>query len=82
MYILGNAPQLARKSQMWSAIIDELQEKGCIGDGWPLFCSRHPHHESDAVQPGDLTSIAPQGMLLFGFITSGANVQGGCQADW
>ncbi|CAE6419735.1 unnamed protein product [Rhizoctonia solani] len=38
MYIFGNAPELARASDMWATILQELHQSGSIGDGLPITC--------------------------------------------
>ncbi|KAH9931167.1 P-loop containing nucleoside triphosphate hydrolase protein [Epithele typhae] len=50
MYILGNASNLSSRSDMWHTIIDELRQRDCLGEAFPV--------------PGQLPRIAPDGGCL------------------
>ncbi|KIP03937.1 hypothetical protein PHLGIDRAFT_129844 [Phlebiopsis gigantea 11061_1 CR5-6] len=60
LYILGNAANL-RKNQTWSTILDEMESRGQIGEGFPVFCPRHPKTAHVVTQPGELEKLAPAG---------------------
>ena len=63
MYIFGEAPLLASRSQMWRSVIDELESIGCIGAGVPISCQRHPDEMNLARKPGEIRQYAPDGMF-------------------
>ncbi|KAH9478522.1 NFX1-type zinc finger-containing protein 1 [Psilocybe cubensis] len=57
MYIMGNASNL-RKNTTWSTILDDLEDQGLIGQGFPIICARHPDQVNLISKPGDLACIA------------------------
>ncbi|KAL1742486.1 hypothetical protein HDZ31DRAFT_43128, partial [Schizophyllum fasciatum] len=61
LYILGNAPQLALRSPMWADVIQQLEQDGCVGQGLPIVCHRHPHNVTQVSEPGQLRQLAPDG---------------------
>ncbi|PFH53777.1 hypothetical protein AMATHDRAFT_73192 [Amanita thiersii Skay4041] len=64
LYILGNAMQLASKSEIWRHIIEELQRQENVGEGFPIACHRHPEKVVYISEPGHLPCIAPDGGCL------------------
>ncbi|KAF8748917.1 P-loop containing nucleoside triphosphate hydrolase protein [Rhizoctonia solani] len=64
MYIFGNAPELARASDMWATILQELHQSGSIGDGLPITCHRHPDYVEWVKQPGRLPIVDACGHAL------------------
>lgn len=61
LYILGNAAQLSSKSRMWRGVIQELEQVGGIGNGFPIACHRHPYTIEYISEPGWLPRFAPDG---------------------
>lgn len=61
LYILGNKAQFSARSPMWKGVIDELEEKGCVGEALPVACHRHPESIHHISQPGALPLLAPDG---------------------
>ncbi|TFK44429.1 hypothetical protein BDQ12DRAFT_672980 [Crucibulum laeve] len=64
LFILGNSTQLLSKSRMWRGVIEQLQESGNIGDGFPVACHRHPESAMRISKPGELSQLAPDGGCL------------------
>ncbi|KAF8959737.1 hypothetical protein BDZ97DRAFT_1666780 [Flammula alnicola] len=64
LFIFGNAENLASRSKMWSAIIEELEGIGCVGPALPIACHRHPETVEHVSKPGTLPLIAPDGGCL------------------
>lgn len=56
MYILGNADQLAARSDMWRTIINELDADGAVGPALPISCKRH--REITLVDTPDMLKMA------------------------
>lgn len=61
LYILGNRAQFSMKSPMWKGVIDELEQKGCVGDALPVACYRHPQSIQHISKPGVLPLLSPDG---------------------
>ncbi|KAH7335671.1 hypothetical protein B0J17DRAFT_769501 [Rhizoctonia solani] len=64
LYIFGNAPELARGSDMWAHILQEIHLSGCVGRGFPIKCHKHPDYVQWIEQPGQLEAVAPDGGCL------------------
>ncbi|KAF9555859.1 P-loop containing nucleoside triphosphate hydrolase protein [Agrocybe pediades] len=64
LYILGNAPILSSKSEMWRSVIEELEAQQLVGPGFPVRCHQHPDTENLVSKPGELPGIAPDGGCL------------------
>ncbi|KZT10660.1 P-loop containing nucleoside triphosphate hydrolase protein [Laetiporus sulphureus 93-53] len=64
LYILGNAPDLSSKGDMWRSVISDLERSGSVGDAFPVRCHRHPDHTDYISKPGQLPRIAPDGGCL------------------
>lgn len=62
MYIMGNAGNLAARSEMWRNIIEELQDRDCVGDALPIVCHQHSGAVQYVSKPGQLSRIAPDGI--------------------
>ncbi|KAF8730672.1 P-loop containing nucleoside triphosphate hydrolase protein, partial [Rhizoctonia solani] len=62
MYIFGNAPELARASDMWATILQELHQSGSIGDGLPITCQRHPDYVEWVDACGHALNLYPAAM--------------------
>ncbi|CAE6531432.1 unnamed protein product [Rhizoctonia solani] len=61
MYIFGNAPELARGSEMWATVLQELHQSESIGTALPITCQRHPDYVQWVDQPNRLPIISPDG---------------------
>ena len=61
LYILGNASDLASKSEMWSSVISQLDKNGSIGDAIPIQCHRHPDDIRYISKPDELSKLSPDG---------------------
>ncbi|KAG8720713.1 hypothetical protein FRC09_009099 [Ceratobasidium sp. 395] len=59
MYIFGNAPELAKGSDMWATVLQELHQSESIGKGLPITCQRHPDYVRWVEQPGMLPIVSP-----------------------
>jgi len=64
LYILGNATDLKSKSSMWQNVISELEQRGCVGDAFPVRCHRHPERMEYISKAGQLARISPDGGCL------------------
>ncbi|KAJ7593996.1 hypothetical protein C8J56DRAFT_925724 [Mycena floridula] len=64
LFILGNAPQMAARSQMWREIVQDLEEQQCVGSGFPVSCHQHPETVQSISKPGVLARFAPDGGCL------------------
>ena len=64
LYILGNAPDFASQSPMWSSVISQLHDDGAIGDAIPIKCYRHPEDVRYISSPGELPKVSPDGGWL------------------
>ncbi|QRV86468.1 Zinc finger, NF-X1-type [Ceratobasidium sp. AG-Ba] len=64
LYILGNAPELATASKMWATVLQELDSKNLIGQGFPIACSRHPDYIRAIDHPDMFAVHAPDAMQL------------------
>ncbi|KAG8709972.1 hypothetical protein FRC11_005001 [Ceratobasidium sp. 423] len=79
LYIFGNAPELARGSDMWAHILQELHIPGCVGRGFPVKCYNHPEYIQWIEQPGQLEAVAPDDwnarktMIALRSVKNGAN---------
>jgi len=60
MYIIGDANTSSRV-QMWSSVINLLEEGGNIGRKLELYCSRHPNNRIYVSSPDDFAIYAPEG---------------------
>lgn len=65
LFILGNALNLASRSDMWRSIIDELEQNDAIGNAFPIACQRHPDTVEYVSEPGKLPRLAPDGVYLY-----------------
>jgi len=63
LYILGNAEQLASKSQMWNEIVDMLSEREALGPALPIVCHRHPNTVQWVSNPESIRRFAPDGKI-------------------
>ncbi|THU97835.1 P-loop containing nucleoside triphosphate hydrolase protein [Dendrothele bispora CBS 962.96] len=64
LYIMGNATQLAAKSQMWSEVIDMLTEREALGPAFPIVCSQHSETVQWVSNPEQIRRFAPDGGCL------------------
>jgi hypothetical protein len=62
LYIFGNGPELARSSEMWASVLQELHASGCVAKALPISCHRHPDYVEWIDQPGRLKIVSPDGM--------------------
>jgi hypothetical protein len=65
LFILGNALNLASRSDMWRSVIDELEQNEAIGHAFPIVCQRHPDTIEYISEPGKLRRLAPDGVFFF-----------------
>jgi hypothetical protein len=65
LFILGNALNLASRSEMWRSVIDELEQNEAIGSAFPIVCQRHPDTIKYISEPGKLLRLAPDGAYFF-----------------
>ncbi|XP_078607984.1 NFX1-type zinc finger-containing protein 1-like isoform X2 [Branchiostoma floridae x Branchiostoma japonicum] len=59
-YAIGNLTMLSQTSTLWSKIIQELREQGCVGRHLTLCCQNHPDTSIMAVTEKDFEK-APAG---------------------
>lgn len=59
---MGNAGNLAARSQMWRDVLEELEDKECVGTAIPIVCQQHSDDIKMVSKPGQLPRIAPDGM--------------------
>ncbi|XP_019640137.1 PREDICTED: NFX1-type zinc finger-containing protein 1-like [Branchiostoma belcheri] len=59
-YAIGNLTMLSRTNTLWSKIIQELREQGCVGTHLALCCQNHPDTSIMAVTEKDFEK-APEG---------------------
>lgn len=64
LFILGNAVNLAARSDMWRSVIDELEQSEAVGAAFPVVCQRHPDTIEYVSEPGKLPRLAPDGRLV------------------
>ncbi|OSX56354.1 hypothetical protein POSPLADRAFT_1037619 [Postia placenta MAD-698-R-SB12] len=82
LFILGNAANL-RKNDTWSTIIDEMEVREEVGQGFPIVCPRHPEQTQLITKPGELPRLAPGGgcLLPCGYrLSCGHNCPSSCHA--
>lgn len=48
---------------MWATVIDTLDLEGCVGNGFPIQCSKHPQERNLITKPHELHQWAPDGTL-------------------
>ncbi|KAJ4474239.1 hypothetical protein J3R30DRAFT_649522 [Lentinula aciculospora] len=63
LYVMGNASNL-RQNETWRTIIDEMEQTGQIGFGFPIICPRHPEQQNIITEPGQLRRQSPEGGCL------------------
>lgn len=61
LFVLGNAPQMAAKSDMWHDVITNLEQVDCVGPALPIACHQHPDTVEWVSKPGTLAKFAPDG---------------------
>lgn len=64
MFIFGDSTLLASRSDMWRAVIDELDANDCLCLGVPISCAQHPTDVRVATRPGDIQTLAPDGQFI------------------
>ncbi|KDQ57638.1 hypothetical protein JAAARDRAFT_270513 [Jaapia argillacea MUCL 33604] len=64
LFILGNGTNMASRSKMWRAVMEELEKNNAVGHGFPIVCHRHPDVVEYVGNPGELPRIAPDGGCL------------------
>lgn len=82
MFIMGHAPQLAARSNMWAQIIEDLSENQAVGEGWPIACARHPDDIRYVKTPGEIQLLSPDRELYDTVVTSAYSHTGGCMQQW
>ena len=45
----------------WQPLIDKLKSKGCVYDGLPVVCGRHPDRKAILKSPEDFNIMCPDG---------------------
>ena len=65
MYFVGNLKTLCgAKNSCWSGFIDSMIEQGCVGDEFPLRCTKHEISKYNAKDCNDIQSITAKPELL------------------
>ena len=65
MYFVGNRNTLCgAKASCWSKFISSMSNKGCVGDKFPLRCTKHKISEYDAKDSHDIKRISDTPSLL------------------
>lgn len=62
-YILGNAANL-RQNKIWHTILDEMEARDQVGEGFPIICPRHPEQTRTVKDPTQLKNTSPEGGCL------------------
>jgi len=65
LFIIGNALNLASRSNMWRTVIDELEQNDAVGEAFSVVCQRHPDIIEYVSEPGKLPRLAPDGTCPF-----------------
>ncbi|XP_045199802.2 NFX1-type zinc finger-containing protein 1-like [Mercenaria mercenaria] len=60
-YVIGNFVQLAANSSLWKTIVEDMKEKGKIGDRLKLYCQNHPTDDAVVAREGKDFQKAPNG---------------------
>lgn len=50
-----------RGQKTWQPLIDDLKSKGCVYDGVPVVCKRHPERTAIIKLPEDFDTTCPDG---------------------
>ncbi|EKX53108.1 hypothetical protein GUITHDRAFT_64726, partial [Guillardia theta CCMP2712] len=61
MYLIGNKHTLMHDDRMWTRVIELLSSRGCVGDGIPIVCQKHPQDMRLCKQPQDFLQLARDG---------------------
>ena len=64
MYLLGQAPLLHAKSEMWNKVLSILESHGQVGKAFPLHCQKHPEYIHRITEPAEISIIFPDGGCL------------------
>lgn len=62
-YILGNASNL-RQNDVWKTILEEMDERDQVGEGFPIVCPRHPDQARLVSKATQLRNSSPEGGCL------------------
>ena len=60
-YCIGNFKLLRNQAPIWEQIMSDMEKKGYVGDGIPLYCKNHPETTFLASSPEDFKKHAPTG---------------------
>ena len=63
-YCIGNFKILRENAVIWERIMSDMEKKGCLGDGLPLYCCNHREVTSVASSPDDFAEKTPNGGCL------------------
>lgn len=59
-FCIGNISLLKEKSELWGRIINDMEERGNVGNALTLTCQNHPRNVIDAARADDFRK-APEG---------------------
>ena len=60
-YCIGNFKLLRNQAPIWEQIMSDMEKKGYVGEGIPLYCKNHPETTFFASSPEDFKKHAPTG---------------------
>ena len=60
-FCIGNFKLLRNQAPIWEQIMSDMEKKGYVGDGIPLYCKNHPETTFLASSPEDFKKHAPTG---------------------
>ena len=60
-YAIGNFQLIRQQTKLWERIISDVEDRGCFGNGLPLYCCNHPETKFTASQDSDFAANAPNG---------------------
>ncbi|CAB4484431.1 unnamed protein product [Rhizophagus irregularis] len=62
MYLIGNSELMAMKSQdMWTPVINILNDRKQVGFGMPIVCNKHPDYKNIIIDPDQFEQVSPDG---------------------
>ncbi|KAG0168757.1 hypothetical protein DFQ28_004319 [Apophysomyces sp. BC1034] len=61
LYILGQAPLFRRLSPTWDQVLRQMEEDGCVGNSFSIYCQKHPNDIRYISAPEDFQRKAING---------------------
>ncbi|KAI6780503.1 NFX1-type zinc finger-containing protein 1 [Emericellopsis cladophorae] len=58
---MGTFKESKRGKAVWEPFFDMLKTRGCLYDGLPVQCDRHPDRKALVQSPADFTTMCPDG---------------------